>query len=211
MKVLFAATFLLSGAALVAQAPAAQTHTSALGFTYKVPADWQVVDTSATLGDVKKQAEQNATEDVDKRGAACVSVSLTARHGAPASVMVIVELPFACLGQTATEKDLPGFAQGASEGLKQNFDLAEPVYGTYALGSHSMWVERAQGTPKGHPELAYTVEVACTLLKKGAVCWMTMAADAASLQVFEGGPVTLEGDKAAALVPANAFEKKPAQ
>jgi hypothetical protein len=216
MKALFAATFLLCGAALVAQepapqAPAAQTHTSALGFTYAVPADWEVVDTSATLGGVKQQAQQNASEDVEKRGAACVAVSLTAKHGAPASVMVIVELPFDCLGQTATEKDLPGFAQGASEGLKQNFDLAEPVFGTYALGSHSMWVERAQGAPKGHPELPYTVEIACTLLKKGAVCWMMMAADAASLQILEGGAVALEGDPAAALVPANAFAKKPTQ
>lgn len=210
MKALFAVSLLLSGAALAAQAPSTQAHTSALGFTYNVPADWQVVDTSATLGNVKQQAQQNATEEMEKRGAGCVSVSLTARHGAPTSVMVIVELPFDCLGQAATEKDLPGFAQGASEGLKQSFDLAEPVYGTYALGSHNMWVERAQGTPKGHPELPYTVEIACTLLKKGAVCWMTMAADAASLQVFEGGAVALEGEPAVALVPANAFEKKPA-
>jgi hypothetical protein len=176
MKALLVTTLLLGGAVLMAQAPATQAHSSALGYSYRLPADWQVVDASGTLPDVKQQAQQNATEDVEKRGAGCVGVSLTARHGEPASVLVVVELPFDCLGQTATQKDLPGFAQGASEGLKQNFDLAEPTYGAYTLGSHNMWVERAQGSPKGHSEMAYTVEIACTLLKKGAVCWMAMAA-----------------------------------
>lgn len=189
--------------------PAAQAHKSALGFTYSVPGDWDVIDASATLPDVKQQAQQNATSDMEKKGAACVSIALTARHGAPTSVMVIVELPFDCLGQTATEHDLPGFAQGASEGLKQSFDLAEPVFGSYTLGTHNLWIERAKGTPKGHTEMPYTVEIACSLLKKGAVCWMAMAADEASLKVFESGAVVLEDDPATALVPAGAFDKKP--
>lgn len=196
------------GALLTAQS---DTHKSPLGYSYAVPTDWQVVDTSASLAGVKQQAQQNATEDAEKRGAACVNLSLTARHGAPPSVMVVVELPFDCLGQTATEKDLPGFAIGASEGLKQNFDLGDPVFGSYTLGKHAMWAERAQGSPKGHPEVSYTIEIACSLLKKAAVCWMAMVADPEALKVFESGPVTLEDDPATALVPANAFEKKPAQ
>ena len=208
MKALIVAV-LIAGSALAAAQT--ETHTSPLGYSYALPADWQVVDMSASLPVVKQQAQQNATEDVEKRGASCVNLSLTARHGAPVSVMVIVELPFDCLGQTATEKDLPGFAMGASEGMKQNFDLADPVFGSYTLGTHAMWVERAQGAPKGHPEASYTIEITCSLLKKAAVCWMTMAADPEALKVFESGAVKLEDDPATALVPATAFEKKPGQ
>lgn len=206
MRALIAAALLASATLLAAQG---QPHSSPIGYTYSVPADWQVIDTASSVAGVKQQAQQNATEDVEKRGAACVDVSLTARHGAPPSVVVIVELPFDCLGETATEKDLPGFAQGASEGLKQNFDLSEPVTTSYKLGAHSMWVERAQGSPKGHSELTYTVEIACSLLKKGAVCWMTMAADPDSLKAFDTGAVSIEGEAPTALVPATVFAKKP--
>jgi len=216
MKARFIAPlFLCCCVSLQSQTPAAapttdtQSHKSDLGFAYSLPTDWEVVDASSTLPEVKQQAEQNAATDEDKKGAACVSISLTARHGSPTSVLVVVELPFACLGQTATDKDLPGFAQGASEGLKQSFDLSNPVFGAYALGSHSMWIERAKGTPKGHPEVPYTVEIACSLLKKGAVCWMAMAADDTALKVFEGGAVALEGEPSVALVPSTAFDKKP--
>jgi hypothetical protein len=201
---------------LLAQAPATppaapEAHTSALGFSYSLPTGWQVEEAPAppTLAGVKQQAQQNASSDDEKKGVTCVQVAFTGRHGDPASVVVVVQLPFDCLGQSATEKDLPGFAEGASEGIKQSFDIADPVYGSYTLGSHSFWIERAKGTPKGHPEAPYTVEIACSLLKKGAVCWMAIAADDAGLSVFERGAVVLEGESPAALVPANAFEKKP--
>ena len=36
-----------------------------------------------------------------------------------------------------------------------------------------------------------------------------MAADEAHLQIFEHGLVALDGEASAALVPADAFEKKP--
>jgi hypothetical protein len=124
-------------------------------------------------------------------------------------VVVVVALPFECFGQTMTEKDLPGFASGASEGLKNTFDISSPVYGAYTLGSHSMWAERAIGTVKDHPEIKYTVETVCGVLKKGAVCWMTAAADDAGLQAFEQGSVTLDGEAASVLVPATGFDKKP--
>ncbi|HEX4285435.1 MAG TPA: hypothetical protein VHZ28_10085 [Terracidiphilus sp.] len=201
----------LSAAMLPAQTPAANptSHASDLGYTYTPPKDWDVVNSNATLPAVKEQARQNATSDEEKKGVACVQVSLTARHGEPASVLVIVELPFACFGQSMSPKDLPGFAQGASEGVKQSFDVAEPSYGEYALGGHSMWIERAKATPKGHPEMPYTVEIACALLKKGAACWMAMAADDDSLKSFEQGQVALEDEAATVLVPASAFDKKP--
>jgi hypothetical protein len=108
-----------------------------------------------------------------------------------------------------TEKDLPGMGSGAMEGIQQNFDLAEPVYGVYSLGSHHLWVERVKGTFKDHPETHYTVETVCSILKKGAVCWMAIAADEADLRAFELGAVVLDGEAPTPLVPANAFVKKP--
>jgi len=104
-----------------------------------------------------------------------------------------------------TDKNLADFAMGASEGLKQTFVITDPVLANYSLGSHSMWGERANGTVKGQPGSKYTLEIACTVIGKGAVCWMTMAADAASLEVFENQAVTLEGDAFNAIVPAGAI------
>jgi hypothetical protein len=213
MKVrLFIALLALCGARLLAQAPssspAMQPHSSDLGFTYNIPADWQVVPTP-TLTDAQREAAKAAATDDEKKGISCVQIALNARHGDPASMVVIVALPFDCFGQQMSEDDLPGFASGASQGLDQNFNVSDPVYGDYKLGSHSMWIERTKGTPKNRPELKYTVEIACTLLKKGAVCWMAMAADDATLQTFEHGLVTLENDAPKALVPADAFAKRP--
>jgi hypothetical protein len=191
-------------------APAAQqTHSSALGFSYSVPADWSVVDAAPTLPVVQQEVTKTAASDDEKKGIACAQIVLTAKHGDPASVVVVVALPFDCFGQQLTEKDLQGFAEGASEGLKNSFDIADPVYGAYMLGTHSMWIERAQGTVKGHPELKYTVETACSILKKGAACWMAMASDDQALKTFEHGAVTLDGESPVALVPADAFTKKP--
>jgi hypothetical protein len=217
MKAHFLAVLpVLCSLSLQAQAPASasaasEAHASALGFTYGLPSDWEVEEAPAppSLADLKQQAQQNASGEDEKKGVGCVQVALTGRHGNPASVIAVVQLPFDCLGQTASGKDLPGFAEGASEGIKQSFDIAEPVYGSYAQGSHSFWIERARGTPKGHPEVPFTVEIACSLLKKGAVCWMAVAADDLALRAFEQGPVTLEGESPTALVPPTAFEKKP--
>jgi len=218
MKALYcAALFVLSSAPLLAQAPAAgpaatpasQTHSSAIGFSYSIPADWEVVDTKPSLPVVQQQVTKDATTDEEKKGIACEEIALTARHGTPASVIVAVALPFDCFGQVMTEKDLPGFAAGASEGLKKSFEISDPVYGAYSLGTHSVWIERATGALIGHPEVKYTVETVCSVLKKGAVCWMSITADADALQTFEHGAVTLDGEAPAALVPAEAFQKKP--
>jgi len=207
----WASFLLLFSGALMAQAPAVTTeaHASSLGYSYSLPSDWDVIG-SPTLSDLKQQAQQSASSEDEKKGVACVDIALTARHGDPVSVIVVVQLPFDCFGQAMSTKDLPGFAQGAAEGIKQSFDISDPIYGDYKLGTHSMWAERAKGTPKGHPEIPpYTVEISCTLLKKGAVCWMAMAANDATLKVFETSAATLEDDPPAALVSATAFDKKP--
>ncbi|HEY2858699.1 MAG TPA: hypothetical protein VGJ21_09810 [Terracidiphilus sp.] len=185
----------------------AVTRTSGeLGFSFTVPADWQVLDTSATA---KEQARQKTTNEEDKKGLACAEIGLTARHGNPPSVITEVSLPFDCYGQKMADADLPGLAASASAGLEQNFDLADPVYGGYALGTHRFWIERVKGAVKGQPDLKYTIEIACSVSKKAAVCWMTMASDYAALATFEHMPVSLDGDTAEGLVPVNAFAAKP--
>jgi hypothetical protein len=208
---LFTAFLALCGVPLLAQTPASpsQVHTSDIGYSYSLPADWEVVDTTATLPQVQQQVGKTASSETEKKGIACVQIGLTARHGTPSSVVVVVALPFACFGQTMTEKDLPGFAMGASEGIKNTFDLSDALHSSYKLGSHGVWVERAKGTLRDNPEVKYTVETACSILKKGAVCWMSMAADEDALQTFEHGSVALDGEAPATLVPADAFAKKP--
>lgn len=210
MKVLSLCLLFFTSAFAIAQTPAPRAASSDLGFTYTLPADWQALNAQPDMPQAREQAAQNASNDEEKRGIQCAQLALTARHGMPPSVIVEVALPFDCFQQQMTEKDMPGFANGASEGLRRSFDLGEPTYGSYSLGAHPFWIERAQGTPKGQTGApAYTIEIACTPLKKAAVCWMTMAADEDSLKTFERSPVTLDADAPAALVPATAFDKKP--
>lgn len=192
-----------------ASAPVAKIHASDIGFTYSLPSDWEVVDTQSTLPAVRQKVENEAASEDERKGAACAQVVLTARHGDPASVIVVVALPFDCFGQMMTGKDLPDFAAGASEGLRKSFTLADPLHADYMLGAHSMWAERARGALKDHPDVLYTVETVCSVLKKGAVCWMAMAKDDAALDAFEHGAVSLDGEAPIALVPASAFVKKP--
>jgi hypothetical protein len=178
-----------------------QVDDSDVGFNYSLPADWEfVAPPPAPKVTVPFPDAAGA-----KKGDACVEVVFTAKHGTPASVVVVTALPFACYGQSMKPDDLANFGAGAAEGLKQTFDVTDPVQGNYTLGSHTFWIERAQGTPKGHPENPLTFETACTLLVKGAVCWMTMAADWHSLHAFERAPVTLDGETFAELVPPHSF------
>jgi hypothetical protein len=189
--------------------PAPEVHSSDLGFLYSLPADWQVVDLKTPPAE-ENTPQQNAQPDDQRKGIACVDVALTARQGNPPSVIVVVDLPLLCFGQSMTAKDLPSFAQGASEEFKRSFDLNLPITQNYKLGSHSMWVERVKGKPKGHPEASpYTVEIACTLLQKGAVCWMGLISNDEALKAFETGPVKLEDDPPTVLVPARVFGKNP--
>lgn len=214
MKVsLFVTAVLVCGTQLLAQAPGAaagsRNHTSEIGFSYTLPADWEVVDMSSPLSAAQQQAQQGAGSEDEKRGVACLKIALTARHGSPGSMVVAMALPSACMGVEMAEKDLPGFGMGAAQGVQQGFDVGDPAVSNYSLGTHRMWIARASGNPKGHPELPYTVETLCTLLKKGAVCWMALAADGDALATFENGMVRLDGDAPRKLVPASVFAKKP--
>lgn len=199
-------------ASLVAQTPAPAVPpptAEQLGFSYHIPAGWEAIDAQSTLPEVKQRQLANAKTDEEKKEIACIEVPVSAKKGPPPSFLAAMALPFACFGQIMAEKDLPGFAEGASQGPRGVFDFGEPVYGSYSLGSHKMWIERAKGNPKGHPEMAYTLEIACGLLRRAAVCWMTVAADEQSLQEFEKNAVTLDGDFFTEFVPATAFDKKP--
>jgi len=190
-------------------APAPAPTPNEFGFNYHLPSGWDAIDAQSTLPEVKARQTANAKTDEEKKEIACIQIPLSARKGSPVSFLAAMALPFDCFGQIMTEKDLPGFAEGASEGPRAVFDFGEPTFGSYKLGSHSMWIERAKGNPKGHPEMGYTLEIACSLLKRAAVCWMTVAGDQDSLRQFEGNAATLDGDFFSELVPATAFEKKP--
>jgi hypothetical protein len=203
--------FAICCAPLLAQEPAVtNVSTAELGFTYHIPAGWEAVDAQSTLPEVKQRRLEKAKTEDEKKEIACIQIPISARRADPPSFLAVVGLPLGCFGQLLTERDLPGFAQGSSEGPREIFDFGDPVFSTYSLGSHHIWIERAKGNPKGHPEMVYTLEVACSLLKKSAVCWMTVAGDDQALKDFESTAVTLDNDFFAELVPATAFEKKPA-
>src|SRR5579863_7364020 len=203
--------FFLSAAPLLSQAPPPASPTPQdLGFTYRIPAGWDAIDAQSTLPEVKQQQAATAKTEEEKKEIACVQIPISARHGAPPSFLAAMALPFDCFGQILTAKDLPGFAEGSSEGPRAFFDFGDPVYGSYSMGSHTLWIERAKGSLKGHPEMPYTLEIACGLLKKAAVCWMVVAGDDGALKDFEGTAVILDGDFYPQLVPATAFDKKPA-
>lgn len=210
---IFIVVLVASGTALWAQAPAAQTTAaiqgSDLGFTYNVPTQWEILSTPPTMAAVRSEASQNAATDEEKKGVACLEAVLTARDRTSGSILSVQALPFACFGKTMTSEELPGFAAGAPEVLKQSFDLGQPITATYSLGTHSMWAERASATLKDHPEVPFTVEIACGLLKKAAVCWMAVAGNEDALHAFERSTVVLDGESAGALVPATIFDKKP--
>jgi hypothetical protein len=216
MKVRVLTAFLaLSAASLLAQAPAATptplVHTNDLGFSYSLPSDWEILDMAPVTPAVQQQETKTATSESEKKGIACSQFALTARHGTPASVIVVVALPFACFGQKMTAKDLPSIAEGASEGIKKKFDISGPVYSAYTLGTHNLWIERGHGTMKDNPEVKRSVETVCGVVKKGLVCWISMATDDDALQIFEHGAVTMDGEASAALVPSDVFAKKPKQ
>jgi hypothetical protein len=187
-------------------APATRTYSDPLGFSYVLPGDWEVFDAQPSSPPVQQQAAPNLAGEGEKKGMACLQVGLTTRHGDPGSVIVQVALPFDCFGRKLTDGDIPGFGAGVTEGIKQNFESSDSQVARYMLGSHSLWVERVHGAPKGLPDKHFTVEISCALLSKAAVCWMAITADSASLTVFEHGAVTLEGDSPEPLVPAGTFK-----
>lgn len=191
---------------LAAQAP--QVDSDPIGFSYAVPAGWQLVVPTPPQATQQPRASQSTPEEV-KKGIACVQVPLTARHGNPASAIVIIALPFDCFGQTMAPQDLPGFGAGVTEGLKTAFDFLNPVSTTYSIAGHKLWIERVKAVPRGKTAPVDTVEITCTILQKGAVCWTVQTGDDASLEAFERGAVSLEGSPSVPLVPAQVFVAAP--
>jgi hypothetical protein len=187
----------------------AQVENKDLGFSYSLPGEWEAVGATPALPAQQQKEEQKAPNAEERHGIACIDIPLTAQRGNPASVIVIVALPFKCFGQTIGFNDLPGFAEGAAEGLKRTLDIIEPITASYKLAGHRMWIQRSKATPKGKTAPEYTVEIDCTVLEKGAVCWLVQAADAAGLDAFEHAQVTLNGVNAGALVPKDVFVKNP--
>jgi len=222
---IFAAFLVLCAATLAAQAPAtpdntfapipppppvsgALTHTSDLGFSYSIPPDWEILDAKPMLPAVLQKAARDYGNEAAKM-AACIQVPLTAHHGNPPSIIAVVGMSFDCIGHSYSATDLPGVASNISGDLKKGVTVNNPVNNTYTLGTHSMWIERASGTLTDHPEIKRTMETVCSVLQKGVVCWVVLAADDDALQTFEQGTVVLDTDAATALVPADALQKKP--
>lgn len=191
---------------LAAQAP--QVRSDTFGFSFSLPDDWQMIVPKSQAGQ-QRRTPQGTAEEI-KKGMACLQVPMTARHGEPASVIVVDVLPFDCLGQTMAAQDLPEFGAGIAAGLKTILDFLSPVTASYALAGHKLWIERVKAVPKGKTAPVSTIEITCTILEKGAICWMVNAADETGLQAFETAPVTLEGSPIHRLVPAQVFTSTPA-
>jgi hypothetical protein len=188
----------------------AQTHTSDFGFSYSLPLDWEIVDIKPMLPAIRQKETEAATSGAEKKGIACTQIALVAKNGNPSSISVIdaMAVPYSCFGRQLTDADIPSLAKGIAEGLKRLFVVSDTVSSSYKLGAHSLWIERAHGSVIARPDVKRTLEITCSLLQKGAVCWMAQAADQESLETFERGAVTLDGEAAPALVPANAFQEK---
>lgn len=186
----------------------AQAHSSDLGFSYSLPSDWEVMDTPPMLPALLQKAAKEYGNETEKM-AACLQIPLTAHHGNPTSVIVVAGLSFDCVGHVYTTADIPSIASNVTDNLKKNIQIDSPVNNTYTLGTHSMWIQRASGSLVGHPEIKRTMETVCSVLKKGVVCWMTLAADDDALQTFENGAVTLDGEDSMSLIPADALQTKP--
>jgi hypothetical protein len=218
---IISALFVLCCSPLLAQVPASpkapesapvadgQPHSNELGFTYSMPSDWDVQDTAPMLPVLQQQAAKDATHEQEKKDVGCLQIPLKATHGDRASSVVVVGLSYACIGQHFADSDLAVFGAGVAQSLKKTWTIIDPVYGAYTLGTHSLWIERASGNPIAHPESRKTLEIVCSMLKNGAVCWMAFVASDADLLAFEQSRVSLHGEPIIGLVSKSALAKKP--
>ena len=178
------------------------------GFTFTYPSDWESLDTKPITPAAQLKAEEQANSSMEKKGAECARIALLLRSKSHQSSIVVVMLPYACVGSALGPGDLASVASGISEGIKRGYTVFDPAYGAYKLGSHSLWIERAQATSKEHPDHTYTLETVCSLLKKSMVCWMGFAKDQAALSVLENGLTSLDGEKPTTLVPPASIKDK---
>ena len=219
---LFATLLVLCATPLLAQeavAPAAvqtpppvgavQTHTSDIGFSYSLPLDWKIINTKPKFLLLKERATTESKTDSEKKYNSCAEIDLMAQNGNPASVIEVTTLSFACYGEVLKDVDLPVFASARAWSFSESFGISDTALREYKIGTHSVWIERARGISIAHPEVRVTLETVCSFLRKSAVCWRIIAANQASLDTFERGAVTLEGESSLALVPAEARELHP--
>lgn len=185
---------------------ATATFNSDFGFSYTYPSAWERMDTAPITPAAQLKAQENANSDMEKRGAECTQIGLMVRHGDPRSLILVLVLPYACVDSVLKQSDLAAAASGMAEGLKKSYDITEPRYSAYKLGTHEFWIERAKGSPKDHPEVTHTVEVTCGMLKSAMICWMGFLHDEDSLKAMEGGLTSLEGEPAVPLVPETVFK-----
>lgn len=180
---------------------------SNFGFSYTYPSDWEVVDSKPMLPAIQLKAGETASSDAERHAIDCTQLALMIRHGTPKSVILVVVLPFECAGVHIKQSDLASVASGVSTGLKKGFEIHDPIYGAYKLGTHDFWAERSHAISKNHPELEVTLETVCSIAKDSLVCWMNLARDDEAIKVFESGLASVEDDLPAALVPASAFKQ----
>jgi hypothetical protein len=184
------------------------TFTSDAGFSYTYPSDWKVIDSKPMLPAIQMEAKDKADGDLEKKGVDCTQVSLLLRSSSSHSSIIVLVLPYSCVGTALKQSDLAGAAAGMAEGLKKNYDIKDPAYGAYKLGKFSFAAERSLGTSKAHPESTVTLETTCGMLSKAMVCWMAFAQNQAGISVLESGKTSLEGGPALPLVPPTAFAKR---
>ena len=82
------------------QAPAPAPTPEDFGFGYHVPSGWDAIDAQATLPEVKAQQTAHAKTDEERKEIACIQVPVSARKGAPPSLMASMA-PKAVLSLTA--------------------------------------------------------------------------------------------------------------
>ena len=196
-----------TGAPQAANSSTAQqlTYTSEMGFSFTYPSDWEVMNMQTTLPEIRKKIEDESTSKEEKQGAECVQISMLIRHGSPASVIEAIVLPSDCVGTQYKDSDIANIGQGMAQGINSSINAQNPVFGSYKIGTHHIWILREQGTFKSRPEVNMTVEVLCGVLKKGVVCWAGFITNDDALKIFENSIVTLDGESPARIVSPDAF------
>lgn len=178
------------------------------GFTYTYPANWTEVDTKPMMPAMHMSVEDKASSSMEKKGAACTNIPLMLRNEELKAQIIVLSMPYSCVGDAVKNTTLSAIASGIAEGLQKGLNIVDPHYEAYKLGTHEMWIVRSLAAPKTMPEHMLSQETACTLLKSALVCWMGFAATPDGLHTMEEGQVTLDGEKPFALVPATVFKKK---
>lgn len=186
--------------------PLIATFKSELGFSYSYPSGWEVVDMKPAMPVIRQKIEEKSDSDQEKKGAECAQIDLMLRNQSPLSLIEVLTMQNACFPVKPSVDSLAAFGLGMAKGLQKTLDITNPVYSSYKLGTHSIWIEKASATIKDSSATHYILEVSCTLLHKGFVCIVAFAHDDQALEVFESGRIVLDDEAPVALVPADAFK-----